>query len=65
VYRFIKGEHVNDFIRQKNSGREIRRGGFNAIAFRRLSGDHVIALRPRFSEREERLRVEMRGLPRE
>src|SRR5262249_5795578 len=57
----IEGENINEFVRQKNNGRNIRHGGFDALA---LHFGAVVS-RARFSEREERLRFQMRGLPRE
>jgi hypothetical protein len=69
LYRFIEGENVNDFIRQKNTSRNICRDSFDILALRPFGcpfgSEDAIASCPRFSEREEHLRFQMRGLPRE
>jgi hypothetical protein len=57
---FIEGENINEFVRQKNSGRNRRRDGFDIRAFR----VDFYAHRVRFSEREESLPIEVRGLSR-
>jgi hypothetical protein len=55
-----KEKNIDDFICQKNSGRDLRHDSFDILTF------HIapIAPRARFSEREEPLRVEMRGVSR-
>jgi hypothetical protein len=69
LYRLIEGENVNDFIRQKNSSRNIRRDSFDILALRPFGcpfgSEDAIASCHRSSEREERLRFQVRGLPRE
>ena len=65
LYPFIEGENVNDFICKNHSRRDIRRDGFDILAFRPFGCEDAIAPCARFSEREEPLRLEMRGLPRE
>jgi hypothetical protein len=62
---FIEGENVNEFIRKKNSGRDISHGGFDTLAIRHFGREDAVTSHDRFSKREEPLRFQMRGLSRE